>query len=268
MRKNINLVLIICFGVISTLIYRSCINTKERVNEVKTVACDSIQSKEIDYTVEDKHNQTLKNVALALSATDSIMEDAQPVKKSIPQDQKKQSTKPQQKAIPVDSVKPIVYKKHLEFKTPTFIREYQRESLPKHVNPNFDNYLIKDTLLAEQVDSLKLWKLNKTEGTVFGINYLVHISRFYKSVIVTYLPAEHEMYTALVNYDANSDIIDYQIVAYDNSKDKKLRKSSVLNKKYVEVYNKVQQADTLKRKEEYEVRIYKFTELGEIKISH
>ncbi|MBO6826810.1 MAG: hypothetical protein JJ879_11460 [Sneathiella sp.] len=79
------------------------------------------------------------------------------------------------------------------------------------VNPINHRALKIETLYPDFYESNSRYRAMASYKVVFYPNF--------HSVLVTYIIGEHEMETTLINYDANGNILDHQLIAYDETAD-------------------------------------------------
>lgn len=117
----------------------------------------------------------------------------------------------------------------------SFIENYQYKTLPILDSTNFDNFNFKDSLTKQQIKLLGLKKLDPNENTIFWINYRLDLSKDYTSLVITYYPDENDLFTTLVNYNTNFEIIDFIEVAFDEIAESCLRMESLIKKAEIEI---------------------------------
>ena len=94
------------------------------------------------------------------------------------------------------------------------------QTLPQIENTSFDSFTDENDFALIDVKALKLDELypdlNFEDQNARAIDvYTIPIRNDYYSVVVTLLKSEHEMESILINYNAEGDIIDHELVAYD-----------------------------------------------------
>ncbi len=96
----------------------------------------------------------------------------------------------------------------------------QERELPIIETTNFDSFADEDNLKSIDERALKIETLypdlyEKEAGYRAMASYKVAISPNFHSVVVTYKLGEYKMETNLINYDADGNILDYELIAFD-----------------------------------------------------
>jgi hypothetical protein len=148
-----------------------------------------------------------------------------------------------------------------------FLDKYTTRDLPVIETTNFDNYKFKDSLSREEIKILKLEKVVNGDILNIWINYRINISPNYRTIVVSYMPNDNELYTVLINYTKNYDIIDFDTVAYDEIAESCTRIVSEIKKKSLEVTH-INYCSENPDNPEKNTIIYIIAENGEIEASH
>ena len=108
------------------------------------------------------------------------------------------------------------------------IAEVIIKPLPVDDSTNFDDFDFANKLMQSQVRALKL---DTTFDNVdeFYLSYRVDLSENFISLIINYLMGEHELFTALINYDSEFNIISSLDIAYDEIAESAFRKTSTID---------------------------------------
>ncbi|WP_146105741.1 hypothetical protein [Apibacter adventoris] len=69
------------------------------------------------------------------------------------------------------------------------------------------------------------------------INYLLDLSDNFKTIIFYYYSGENELFTILVNYTLNYEVIDWKIIAYDETAENWFRTQSFISQNKIKVEN-------------------------------
>lgn len=109
------------------------------------------------------------------------------------------------------------------------IEELFVNPLPFTDSTNFDNFGFANKLTLEQIKALNLDKQFRDINN-FYLNYRVVLSEEFFSTVISYQKGEHELYTVLVNYDHNGNIINTLDIAYDEIAESVFRKTSTINR--------------------------------------
>ena len=92
------------------------------------------------------------------------------------------------------------------------------KSIPITDSTNFDNHKYSKLLNTNEQKFLKLAIIrtdpNETAEKI-SLNYILNLSKKYKTVIVTKYLGDHEMFTYLINYNNNYEILGFTQIAYD-----------------------------------------------------
>lgn len=116
----------------------------------------------------------------------------------------------------------------------SFLQEYSSKSLPIIDSTNFNNHAQGKLLTKPQQRKLGLntlfgEKLDR-KTTRVGISYLPKISDSYTSVVYFFYIDNTELTSMLVNYNSNYEIINSQMVAYDEIADNVLETVGIIYK--------------------------------------
>lgn len=154
-----------------------------------------------------------------------------------------------------------------EYRNPDFdfLEKYPFKTIPLVDSTNFDTFKMKNQLTEKQVQFLKLKNiLSDTfeETEEFTINYRLQLSENFHTIVISYFHGEMELYSMLINYDLNYNIIDYKIIASDEIAESAFRTTSEITK------NNLIIKDINYYQESPEVTIitYKLTKTGTIEI--
>lgn len=102
----------------------------------------------------------------------------------------------------------------------TRINDIPTKSLPLIEDTNFDSFIDADDINEVDEELLRIENLYPNfykEGYNYrAINsYKLEIDKGFYAIVITVKKGDHEMETTLINYDATGNIIDYQLIAYD-----------------------------------------------------
>ena len=121
----------------------------------------------------------------------------------------------------------------------SFVNEYPVKTLPMIDSTNFDNHVEGKLLNKQEQDLLKLPSIFEeqleNENSKIGISYLPKISDNFKSVVYYFYPSNNEVISMLVNYDMEFNIINSQVLAYDEIAEGILQTTSKLDKNRIEL---------------------------------
>ncbi|CAM1351296.1 hypothetical protein [Tenacibaculum crassostreae] len=121
----------------------------------------------------------------------------------------------------------------------SFLNEYPAKTVPLVDSTNFSNHVETKLLTKTQQDLLKLPSIFEEqlddEKAKIGVSYLPKLSENYKSVVYYFYPNNTELISMLVNYDENYNIINSQVLAYDEIVEGVLKTTSTLNKNSIEL---------------------------------
>ena len=121
----------------------------------------------------------------------------------------------------------------------SFVNEYTVKTLPMIDSTNFDNHVEGKLLNKQEQDLLKLPSIFEeqleNENSKIGISYLPKISDNFKSVVYYFYPSNNEVISMLVNYDMEFNIINSQVLAYDEIAEGILQTTSKLDKNRIEL---------------------------------
>ncbi len=116
-----------------------------------------------------------------------------------------------------------------------FLKDITESVPPILIDTSFDNFTDSDYLSSAQIELLNLRVLDEGPGTRFSVGGKINLSDTFQTYIINFLPNEHELFTALVNYDPDFLMIDFQIVAYDDIAEGFSRVYSNINPSIIEV---------------------------------
>lgn len=121
----------------------------------------------------------------------------------------------------------------------SFLNEYPAKTVPLVDSTNFSNHVETKLLTKTQQELLKLPSIFEEqlddEKAKIGVSYLPKLSENYKSVVYYFYPNNTELISMLVNYDENYNIINSQVLAYDEIVEGVLKTTSTLNKNSIEL---------------------------------
>jgi hypothetical protein len=100
------------------------------------------------------------------------------------------------------------------------ISKIKTQSLPLIETTNFDTFIDEDDYNLVDVKALKLENIYKNfnkKGYNFRAirSYKIELSKHFYSAVVTIIKGENEMESVLINYDLKGQIIDSEVVSYD-----------------------------------------------------
>lgn len=103
--------------------------------------------------------------------------------------------------------------------TVTLLQNCPEKTVPLIDSTNFYHHQKWKLITAEEQKNLGLQKIflsdNTDEIKDVSIDYSLHLSSKFKTLVVTYHLGEHEMFTYLINYDRNYKLLGSQNIAYD-----------------------------------------------------
>ncbi|TDQ22681.1 hypothetical protein [Tenacibaculum caenipelagi] len=121
----------------------------------------------------------------------------------------------------------------------SFLSDYPAKTVPLIDSTNFSNHIEGKLLTKTQQELLKLPSIFEEqlndENAKIGISYLPKISDNYQSIVYYFYPNHNELISMLVNYDNQFNIINSQVLAYDEIAEGMLRTTSTLNKNSIEL---------------------------------
>ncbi len=121
----------------------------------------------------------------------------------------------------------------------SFLNDYTTKTLPLIDSTNFSNHVEGKLLTKSQQELLKLSSIFEeqlnNENAKIGISYLPKISEHFQSVVFYFYPNNTELISMLVNYDAQFNIINSQVLAYDEISEGMLKTTSTLNNDRIEL---------------------------------
>ena len=88
-----------------------------------------------------------------------------------------------------------------------FLKKLKIMPLPYRDSTNFDNHTDKPQMRQTEIEQLKL-KSKIPDGFGFTLNHKLNISSQFHAVAVSYQLSDETLYTALITYDKNYNIID------------------------------------------------------------
>jgi hypothetical protein len=125
-----------------------------------------------------------------------------------------------------------------------WLKDIKTVSLSCRVNTNFDNFGNLLLLTDEQVRQLKLvTKIDVYEGSSqiggsgFLLNYKLNLSDNFYALVVSYQLSEMELFTSIITYDKEYNIIDLLMIAYDEIAESWFRTESIIYKDHIIVEN-------------------------------
>ncbi len=117
--------------------------------------------------------------------------------------------------------------------------EYPIKQLPIIDSTNFDNHIEGKLLNKKEQNLLKLPSIFEdelnNEKAKIGISYLPKISDNFQSVVFYFYPNNTEIISMLVNYDKNFNVINNQMLAYDEITEGMLKTTSKLDKNSIKL---------------------------------
>ncbi|MDY0780797.1 hypothetical protein [Tenacibaculum sp. IB213877] len=116
----------------------------------------------------------------------------------------------------------------------SFLSNYPVKTVPVIDSTNFSNHVEGKLLSKKEQELLKLPVIFEGqlegENTKVGISYLPKISENYQSVVYYLYPNQSELLVMLVNYDEKFNIINSQMLAYDEIAESMLKTTSTIYK--------------------------------------
>jgi hypothetical protein len=115
----------------------------------------------------------------------------------------------------------------------SFLNNYPEKVLPVIDSTNFSNHVETKLLNKKQQNLLKLNSIFEgqlNDNSKIGVSYLPKISENFKSVVYYFYPEDSELIVMLVNYDNEYNIINQQMIAYDEIADNILKTTSTIYK--------------------------------------
>lgn len=100
--------------------------------------------------------------------------------------------------------------------------------LPFTDSTNFNNFNETTQISPDIADTLKLKALNSPNAAYF-IRYKIPFSPNFISVVITYPKGDNELFTTLINYDKNYNIIDKVDISYDEVAESVLTKTATIS---------------------------------------
>ena len=97
-----------------------------------------------------------------------------------------------------------------------FLKKLKIMPLPYRDSTNFDNHIDKPQMRQTEIEQLKL-KSKIPDGFGFTLNHKLNISPQFHAVAVSYQLSDETLYTALITYDKNYNIIDMLEIAFDET---------------------------------------------------
>ncbi|WP_418502332.1 hypothetical protein [Flagellimonas sp.] len=100
------------------------------------------------------------------------------------------------------------------------ISHTKTKALPYIDTTNFDHFIDEGDIKSVNAQALSIERIYPdfyTEGSKYQAmdSYKVELSPNFHTVVVTFKKGDHEMESTLVNYDLEGNIIDHQLIAYD-----------------------------------------------------
>ncbi|KAF9658899.1 hypothetical protein ABHQ57_00320 [Tenacibaculum sp. ZH5_bin.1] len=121
----------------------------------------------------------------------------------------------------------------------SFLNDYPTKNVPLVDSTNFSNHVEGKLLTKPQQELLKLPSIFEEqldeENAKIGISYLPKISENFQSVVYYFYPNNTELISMLVTYDKQFNIINSQVLAYDEIAEGMLKTTSTLNKNSIEL---------------------------------
>ena len=121
----------------------------------------------------------------------------------------------------------------------SFLNDYPTKNVPLVDSTNFSNHVEGKLLTKPQQELLKLPSIFeeqlKEKNAKIGISYLPKISENFQSVVYYFYPNNTELISMLVTYDKQFNIINSQVLAYDEIAEGMLKTTSTLNKNSIEL---------------------------------
>ena len=96
-----------------------------------------------------------------------------------------------------------------------FLQEFPIKDTPLNEVTGFDNYEIRNPLSQDQLNLLKLHTILNSDDSAFSINYKINFTPDFTTLIISHYANEVELFTTLINYDKDYNILGYLTVAYD-----------------------------------------------------
>ncbi|MDW7692228.1 hypothetical protein R9C00_14195 [Flammeovirgaceae bacterium SG7u.111] len=121
-----------------------------------------------------------------------------------------------------------------------FVRSLVLQSLPYTDSTNFDNSTEGPFLSDELFTDLSLQKILPYEMNTLReiwIRNRLELSADFHTVVVSFMPSEHELFTTLVSYNKDMELIDFLHIAYDEIAESCARSSSYIEGNMIDVYN-------------------------------
>jgi hypothetical protein len=109
------------------------------------------------------------------------------------------------------------------------VNSFPLKSIPVVDSTNFDNVERLSVLKNDDLKELKLDKLF-SDGSNFKINSRYNLSPDYKTISVTFNKGEMEVFTELLNFTNQGELIDHTEIAYDEIAESAFRKWSEISK--------------------------------------
>lgn len=116
----------------------------------------------------------------------------------------------------------------------SFVEKYPKKKVPLVDSTSFSNHQSKKILSKRKLKKLHLETILGKEQlfakkSKIGISYLPLLSSNYTSIVYYFYSDDTVLQSILVNYDINFNVIDYQILAFDEISDGLLKSSSIIN---------------------------------------
>ena len=121
----------------------------------------------------------------------------------------------------------------------SFLSDYPAKTVPLIDSTNFSNHVEGKLLTKQQQELLKLPSIFEEqlndENAKIGISYLPKLSENFQSIVYYFYPNNNELISMLVNYDDQFNIINSQILAYDEIAEGMLKTTSTLDKNNIKL---------------------------------
>ncbi|PQL92664.1 hypothetical protein C4S77_06480 [Apibacter adventoris] len=122
-----------------------------------------------------------------------------------------------------------------------FIDRYPIRKPPIIDSTNFYSVKNNNLLKRKQIELLHLKNVIPSNilehNNKIYINYLLDLSDNFKTIIFYYYSGENELFTILVNYTLNYEVIDWKIIAYDETAENWFRTQSFISQNKIKVEN-------------------------------
>ena len=135
------------------------------------------------------------------------------------------STNAQNKAIERDSLP-------APLPEPDFLKTLKVQHLPYRDSTNFDNHTDQPQMRDTEIEQLKL-KSRIPDGFNFKLNHKLAISQQFHAIVISYYVSDNELYTALITYNKDYNIIDLLDIAFDEVAESWFRIESTVHKDHI-----------------------------------